>query len=150
MALDVHIPASFDTEALARHAQELHDRNFNCAQSVACTLAPVMGADEDLCFRLAEGLGGGLGKHTETCGALLGGALALGCARSNGCADPTSKLATYELVSQLAADFRAKHGTTTCSELRAQDSSGKTPMPICLECIDDALRLSVRILEALR
>ena len=149
MAPDIRIPEHFDRAALAEHARTLHDRNFNCAQSVACTLGPELGADEDLCFRMAEGLGGGLGKHTETCGALLGAALVLGLARSNGCSDPTSKLATYDLVARAAARFREKHGTTVCSELRAQDKSGMNPPSICQACIDDALLTTIDILESL-
>ncbi len=60
----------FDREALARRALELHGMKYNYAQAVACTLAPLIGADEELCFRAAEGLGGGMGGLTETCGAV--------------------------------------------------------------------------------
>ena len=56
----------FDREALGRRALELHGMKYNCAQAVACTLAPLIGADEELCFRAAEGLGGGMGGLTET------------------------------------------------------------------------------------
>ena len=66
----------FDREALARRALELHGMKYNCAQAVACTLAPLIGADEELCFRAAEGLGGGMGGLTETCGAVSGAAMA--------------------------------------------------------------------------
>ena len=52
----------FDREALGRRALELHSMKYNCAQAVACTLAPLIGADEELCFRAAEGLGGGMGQ----------------------------------------------------------------------------------------
>ena len=44
----------FDREALGRRALELHGMKYNCAQAVACTLAPLIGADEELCFRAAE------------------------------------------------------------------------------------------------
>ena len=84
----------FDREALARRALELHGMKYNCAQAVACTLAPLIGADEELCFRAAEGLGGGMGGLTETCGAVSGAAMAIGLANSNGQDDRTSKQAT--------------------------------------------------------
>ena len=147
MTPDIRIPEHFDRAALVERARALHDRNFNCAQSVACALGPELGADEDLCFRMAEGLGGGLGKHTETCGALLGAALVLGFARSNGCADPTSKLATYDLVARAAASFREQYGTSICGEIRALDTSGEKPLTICQACIDDALLAAIDILE---
>ena len=84
----------FDREALGRRALELHGMKYNCAQAVACTLAPLIGADEELCFRAAEGLGGGMGGLTETCGAVSGAAMAIGLANSNGQDDRTSKQAT--------------------------------------------------------
>lgn len=143
------IPAVLDRDALAEAANARHDRNFNCAQSVACTLGVELGADEDICFRLTEGLGGGLATHTETCGALLGGAAVLGLANSNGCADPTSKQATYALDKVLVARFRERFGTCVCSELRAQDDSGKTPLPVCVACIKEAIRMTADILEDL-
>ena len=149
MALDIHIPDTLDEDTLAVRAHELHASGFNCAQSVICVLGPALGADEDLCFRLAEGLGAGLGGRTETCGALLGAAMAVGLARSNGCADPTTKGATYGLVAPLTAAFAEKYGTTTCSALRAQDATGEMPLSICADCIDTALAGAVDVLESL-
>lgn len=140
----------YDREALIQHAGRLHERNFNCTQAVACTLATLHGADEDACFRLAEGLGGGLGGHTETCGALLGGAMAIGQANSRGCADPTSKLETYELVKPLVAAFHERFGTTVCSEIRAQDTGNQNPLPICKDCIATAVKLAANVLEGMK
>ena len=107
----------FDREALARRALELHGMKYNCAQAVACTLAPLIGADEELCFRAAEGLGGGMGGLTETCGAVSGAAMAIGLANSNGQDDRTSKQATYRIVRKLVNDFREQNGSTLCLSL---------------------------------
>ena len=52
---------------LAERALALHKRNFNCAQCVACTLAPLVEASEDSTFRLMEGFGSGMGCKSETC-----------------------------------------------------------------------------------
>lgn len=143
------LPDRYDRAALAQMAERMHADNFNCAQSVACALGSAFGIDEDLCFRLAEGLGGGLGSHTETCGALLGGAMAMGLGRSNGPTNPTSKLATYQLSIKLGERFRERYGTTVCQEIRAQDHSGANPLPICRQCILDALEASIDVLEEL-
>ena len=67
-----------DREELERRALELHGKKYNCAQSVACTFAPFVGADEDACFRATEGLGAGMGGFTETCGAVTGAAVVIG------------------------------------------------------------------------
>lgn len=146
--MNATVPPGLDREDLVAQAHARHGRNYNCAQSIVCTLAPLMGADEDVCFRLAEGLGGGMGAHTESCGALLGAAMAASLACSNGCADPTSKLDTYQVVAKMAEEFRALHGTTVCSELRAQDTSGSKPPKICVGCITDATLLAIDAIEA--
>ena len=119
----------FDREALARRALELHGMKYNCAQAVACTLAPLIGADEELCFRAAEGLGGGMGGLTETCGAVSGAAMAIGLANSNGQDDRTSKQATYRIV---------RKGIKT-----------KQPLRSCDGCIVDALQLAADALAGL-
>ncbi|WP_080802731.1 C-GCAxxG-C-C family protein [Arabiibacter massiliensis] len=140
--------APIDREALAARAIELRYRNFNCAQAVACALAPLVGADEDVCFRASEAFGGGMGGHTETCGAISGGALALGLANSNGMADPSSKQATYALVARLVARFREQNGSTICADLRGEPAG--TPLRSCDGCIEDALVWTLDLIEELR
>ena len=119
----------FDREALARRALELHGMKYNCAQAVACTLAPLIGADEELCFRAAEGLGGGMGGLTETCGAVSGAAMAIGLANSN------------------VNDFREQNGSTLCPELKGIKT--KQPLRSCDGCIVDALQLAADALAGL-
>lgn len=137
----------FDREALGRRALELHAMNYNCAQAVACTLAPLIGADEDLCFRAAEGLGGGMGGLTETCGAVSGAAMAVGLANSNGQDDRTSKQATYRIVRKLVSDFREQNGSTLCPELKGIKT--KQPLRSCDGCIVDALQPAADALAGL-
>ena len=36
---------------------ERHDKGYNCAQSVACTYADLVGLDEATMFKATEGLG---------------------------------------------------------------------------------------------
>ena len=55
-------------EELAEKAAALHRSGYNCAQAVACALSGEVGVDEDLCFRLMEGFGLGMGQMHETCG----------------------------------------------------------------------------------
>lgn len=120
---------------------------YNCAQAVACTLAPLIGADEELCFRAAEGLGGGMGGLTETCGAVSGAAMAIGLANSNGQDDRTSKQATYRIVRKLVSDFREQNGSTLCLELKGIKT--KQPLRSCDGCIVDALQLAADALAGL-
>ena len=47
-------------ETIARH-----DKGYNCAQSVACTYADLVGLDEETMFKVTEGLGKGITQHRE-------------------------------------------------------------------------------------
>lgn len=134
-----------DREALADRALELRRLNHNCAQAVACTLAPFIGADEDACFRATEALGAGMGGLTETCGAVTGAGVIIGMANSNGQDDPTSKQDTYRIVRQLVADFREQNGSTSCPVLKGIET--KQPLRSCNDCIVDALYLAADALE---
>lgn len=140
-------PPAFDRKALAEHALKLHARNFNCAQCVACTLAPFVRIDADTAFRATEGLGGGFGGFTETCGAIAGGAVVAGLARSNGYDDPTSKQETYALVKRIVDRFRERVGSTSCERIKNAD--GGAPLLACDECIITGLNLAIDMLEDL-
>ncbi len=59
-----------NTATCQAQAAEYHARGFNCAQAVACTLAPAVGLDPQVAFTLTEGFGAGMGGMTETCGAI--------------------------------------------------------------------------------
>lgn len=48
-----------DHDACKTQAMAYLEQGFNCAQAVACTLAPAIGLDVDQTFRLMEGFGGG-------------------------------------------------------------------------------------------
>lgn len=145
----VIISDHIDRDQIEASARALHAKGYNCVQAVSCAFAEIMGVDVDLCFRLGEGQGGGLATHTETCGALLGGAMVLGLARSHGCADPTSKMATYEYTKKLVAKFEPLYGTTICREIRAQDLVGKNPMKVCKDAVGEAARMTADVLEEL-
>lgn len=106
-------------ELAARAVALRAERGYNCAQAVACALAPEIGADTEACYVLSEGFGGGMGGHTETCGAISGGVMALGQVSSGGTAlSGTTKKRTYELTRELVERFGAKNGSTICCELK--------------------------------
>ena len=134
-------------EALTARAAELHAKGYNCAQSVACTLAPFVGAGFDTCFRATEALGGGMGCFKETCGALSGAMVILGFANSNGSADPTSKPSTYRLARRLEEGFRTGAGATLCCDIKGVADA--TPSPNCPGAIDLAIKLAATILVEL-
>ena len=147
MTLAKNIDAdALDRDQLKAVAADYHAQGFNCAQAVACALAPVLDMDADLAFRMTEGFGAGMGGMTETCGAISGAVVAFGMANSHGMEDPTSKGGTYKLSKQLAARFKEKNGTTVCRELKGIGSA-EGPRRSCPGCIDDAVDIAVDILS---
>lgn len=135
------------SDELAARAVALRaELGYNCAQAVACALAPEIGADAEACYVLSEGFGGGMGGHTETCGAISGGVMALGQVSSGGTAlSGTTKKRTYELTRGLVERFGAKNGSTICCELKGAGCE-HGPLRSCPGCIEDAVKITAEII----
>ena len=133
-----------EVEARVARAHALHESGYNCAQSVACAVADLVGLDEATAFRMTEGFGGGMGAFTETCGAISGGVAVLGYGMSAGPDAPRTKAGTYRLVRQLVNGFREKNGSTLCRELKGQ--GGGPVLRSCPGCVEDATRLTLGLL----
>lgn len=135
------------SDELAARAVALRaELGYNCAQAVACALAPEIGADTEACYVLSEGFGGGMGGHTETCGAISGGVMALGQVSSGGTAlSGTTKKRTYELTRELVERFGAKNGSTICCELKGAGCE-HGPLRSCPGCIEDAVKITTEII----
>ena len=132
-------------EELAEKAAALHRSGYNCAQAVACALSGEVGVDEDLCFRLMEGFGLGMGQMHETCGAVSGAVAALGFRNSQGRENPTTKASTYSIVRQVGEQFLEKNGSTSCMERKGLTGKGVLrPGP---GCVEDAVRIACGLLE---
>lgn len=132
-------------EELAEKAAELHRSGYNCAQAVACALSEEAGVDEELCFRLMEGFGLGMGQMHETCGAISGAVAVLGFQNSRGRENPTTKASTYGIVRQVGEQFLKKNGSTSCMELKGL--TGKGVLRTCPGCVEDAVRIACSLLE---
>ena len=94
-------------------AEELFMSGCNCAQSVFAAFAEELGIDEELAKRVSCGLGGGVGRMREVCGAVTAAAMVLG-ARKGG-----DKVAAYPDVQNFCARFKAETGSIVCRELLA-------------------------------
>lgn len=128
------------TTGRADAAIALHDRGFNCAQSVACAFADQTGLDEETLFRITEGLGLGMGSMTGTCGALSAAALLSGLKCSTTHLDhPDSKAVTYGLSRSCMRAFEEKNGSVICQELKGVHT-GKA-LRSCPDCIRDAVEI---------
>lgn len=91
---------------------------YNCAQSVLWAVAPRLNLDSEIALKIACGLGAGMGRRQETCGAVTGGILALGLQFGRGDAqDRTATEATYSKVQELMRRFEVAHGSCNCRQL---------------------------------
>lgn len=99
-------------------AVELFNQGFNCSQSVFTAFSHRFGIDGDTAKKISAGLGGGVGRMREVCGAVGGAAMVIGsiCAATQG-DDAESKQKNYELVREFADRFTKRNGTIICREL---------------------------------
>ena len=91
---------------------------YNCAQAVLDAFRDEAGLDEDLALKIATGLGAGMGRRQEVCGAVTGGILVLGLRHGRGSTgDHSATELTYLRTRELMDQFAAKHGSCRCRQL---------------------------------
>ncbi len=111
-------------------AKALFEQGYNCAQSVVGAFAQELGMDTQTAARLVCGLGGGVGRQREICGAVSGMAIVAGYLYGYG--DPDTgekKKRTYEMVQLLSARFREKNGSIICRELLGEEGKDTRFVP---------------------
>lgn len=127
-------------------AISLHDKKYNCAQSVACAFADEVGVDMEVLFKACEGFGLGMGGMEGTCGAISGAVMLASFLNSDGAIDnPTTKASTYQLTKQIVAAFAEKNQATRCRDLKGVDTG--TVLRSCPGCIEDAVEIVQDILK---
>ena len=112
-------------------AVELFKSGFNCSQAVFAAYADLFGMDEEIALKVSAGLGGGVGRSREVCGAVCGAAMLAGLkygATDGG--DSEAKQRTYAVVQQIIAEFRQTNRSIICRELLGLTQDGNTdPRP---------------------
>lgn len=117
-------------------AIELHQKGYNCTQSVACAYCDLVGVDEKTMFRLAEGFGAGMGGMEGTCGAVSGAVMLAGMINSKGPGEKPTKGKTYQLSKIIRKVFEEKNSTLICEELKGVKT--KKVLRTCEGCVEDA------------
>jgi len=140
-------------QSKAKDAVACFNDGFNCAQAVLSTYCEQFGLDRKTALRVACGMGGGMGRLQDTCGAVSGAYLVIGlkygqCAKD----DAAAKEKTYALVQEFARRFEAKNSSTNCRALLGVDLIGgdrqtasERVKRICPQMVQDA----AEILESL-
>ena len=129
-------------------ALQLHHSKFNCAQSVACAFAHVMGYDPQTVFKMSEAFGFGMG-HMGTCGAVSGMAMVIGMMKSDGdLDDPKTKQKCYNLMTRAAHKFEEKNKSIICKEIKGVETG--EVLRSCDGCIEDAVAILDELLLGIK
>lgn len=132
-------------------AGELFLEGFNCSQSVFTAFCDRFGINEETAKRISAGLGGGVGRMREVCGAVSAAAMVLGSLRAGVTGDDKEgKKENYDLVQEFVRRFKAIHSTVICREMLKRPVSlqegtwpeNRTPEYYknrpCLKVVEDA------------
>lgn len=103
-------------------AVDMFQEGYSCSQAVLGTYAEQLGASKDTALKLASGLGGGIGRTGEICGAVTGAILVIGLKYgTTNPKDQTSKYECYSKARQFCEEFKARTGSLICRELLGFD-----------------------------
>ncbi|RPJ05080.1 MAG: C_GCAxxG_C_C family protein [Spirochaetaceae bacterium] len=139
-------------------ASEKFISGYNCAQSVLFAFADKTGVDENTLLKIATGLGAGMGRKQEVCGAVTGGILALSMLYGRGESEGSNATeSTYIKTREFMEKFSEKHGSVLCSKLldgcvlgspegQARFKACDMKNKICVPCVRDAAEIVAKII----
>ena len=107
-------------------AKQFFNSGMNCSQAVFLAFADDFGIDGPTAKRMTLGLGGGVGRMREVCGAVSAAAMVLGVAFGG---DGDDKGAAYEKNQKFARRFREEAGSIICAERLGLPREFSTPLP---------------------
>lgn len=126
---------------------------YNCAQSVLFAHCDELGLDRNTALRLSCGLGAGMGRKQQVCGAVSGGVLVLGLRHGRGQNDDRSATeTTYAKTRQLLDRFAQEHGTIICKDLlkgcdlatpegQASFKNNDLLNKVCVPCVQSVMKI---------
>ncbi len=113
-------------EEILKEAEEKgyeFEKNYHgCAQCVLGPLMEIFEMEDPQAFKAASGMGGGVGLSVQgSCGALVGGVMALGLCfgrELSNIADPEGlRFISYRLANELHERFVQEYGSSICKEI---------------------------------
>lgn len=131
-----------------KQAEYYYTHDYNCAQSVVMAVCDAFEIEiPDEILKVTSGLGGGVGFSGCICGALNGGAIAIGMFLGPAKASPaTSSIARVN--KQLADWFEESYATTCCRQLRRRRPfASREVKQMCTEITADTAKKVVTIIS---
>lgn len=129
-----------NVEDKVSYAATAYAQRYNCAQSVLGAYADDLGLTEKHALMLAEGLGAGMAKMQEVCGAYSAAAMVVSFACVDGDVNLERREALYAELRSMAQEFECRCGGLLCRDIL----DGRKPWP---NCCPDVVEKSVRLLE---
>lgn len=105
-------------------AVELFMEGKNCSQAVFVAFAPDLGLGEETALAVSIGLGGGVGRMREVCGAISGSAMVVGLKYPE-----LGKTDVYRLVRLIIDEFKKTNHSIVCKELLGLTEVEKSSVP---------------------
>ena len=133
-------------------AIEYFKQGKNCSQAVFTAFAIDLGLSEEMALSISAGLGGGVGRMREVCGAISGSAMVVGLKYPE-----LDKVEVYEKVRAIADEFKKTNCSIVCKELLGLTKPEASSVPEartteyyqkrpCVQIIEDAALATERIL----
>lgn len=140
-------------------AVALFKSGYNCSQSVFAAFCDKFAMPQEMALKVSAGLGGGVGRMREVCGAMSGAAMLAGMVygATDG-NDREAKALTYAKVQEIAAEFKKTNPSIVCRELLGLSKQAQTPSTPeartteyykkrpCAQIVEDAARAAEKIL----
>lgn len=126
-----------NVEARIERSKSCKDKGYTCCQTVIMGVADLLEIKDTDIFKCAEGFGGGVGGLGEVCGVVSAMTMVAGLINGSGdLENNTSKMDTIELVEKLALEFKEKHGSLLCRDIRNEEGNSHEE---CDKCIQDGI-----------
>jgi C_GCAxxG_C_C family probable redox protein len=147
-------------KAKAEVAAERFLSGYNCAQSVLEAFGPELGLAGEMALKVATGLGAGMARRGEVCGAVTGGILALGLKYGRGSKqDRAATEETYQKTEELMSRFEKEHGSCLCRvivegcDLRTSEGQQRFKdrdllHKTCVKCVETVVEETGRLMSA--
>jgi C_GCAxxG_C_C family probable redox protein len=127
---------------------------FNCSQAIVSTYCNEFGIDNKTALKISCGLGAGMGRLQETCGAVTGAYLLIGLKHGKYLKeDDAAKEKTYAMVREFAKLFEERNESTNCHDLLSIDlmncdkqTALEKVKSICPKMVQDAAEIIEQLL----
>lgn len=134
---------------MSKHSEkafQLFTDKHNCCQSVFCAFCDKTGLEMSKAVQIAAGMGGGVGRSREVCGAVTGMIMAYGAMEGfENATQQEKKKHNEDIAAKLVREFRRRNGTILCREFLNGAPSGH--IDICFKCISSGAELLDEYLE---